>query len=563
VLLVQNMSFGLHSEVGAEMFNESQAELPTDDARIPHPRDGKPEVEDLLRRPKVHRNLLPGALVEHAIRRGEGHLASNGALVSDTGKRTGRSPKDKFTVKDSLTASSVHWGAVNLPFSPEKFDALYRRVLDYLKQQELYVQDLFAGADQRYRLRIRMINELAWHNLFVRQLFVRPSGEELQSHRPEFTVIAAPRFLADPARDGTNSEAFILVNFSRGMVLIGGTHYAGEMKKSIFGVMNFILPRRDVFPMHCSANVGADGVTALFFGLSGTGKTTLSADPSRRLIGDDEHGWSDAGIFNLEGGCYAKCIRLSQEHEPQIWNALRFGSVLENVVLDPESHQPDYNDDSLTENTRAAYPVDFIENAVIPGIGGHPRNIVFLTADAFGVLPPIARLSPEQAMYHFLSGYTAKVAGTEAGVGSEPQATFSTCFGSPFLPLPPQVYAEMLGRRLAEHKSQCWLVNTGWYGGPFGVGERMHLPYTRAMVHAALDGRLAGVEFENELAFGLSIPQSCPDVPSKLLNPRNSWKDKAAYDQQGLELSERFAKNFEKFDVPGAVREAGPAPVAR
>jgi phosphoenolpyruvate carboxykinase (ATP) len=522
-----------------------------------------PELNQILSGPKAHRNLQAATLVEHALRRGEAELASNGALVAETGKRTGRSPKDKFTVKDRRTADKVLWGDVNQPFEQAKFEALYARVVDYLKNKELFVQDLFAGADPRYRLHVRIVNELAWHNLFVRQLFVRPSAQELAAHRPEFTVIAVPNFLAEPQRDGTKSEVFIIVDFSRGLILIGGTHYAGEMKKSIFSVMNFLLPERNVFPMHCSANVGSDGVSALFFGLSGTGKTTLSADPSRGLIGDDEHGWSESGIFNFEGGCYAKCIRLSQENEPQIWNALRFGSVLENVVLQPESRVPDYDDDSITENTRAAYPVDFIDNAVIPGIGGHPKNVVFLTADAFGVLPPISRLTPEQAMYHFLSGYTAKVAGTEAGVGKEPQATFSTCFGAPFLPLRPKVYAEMLGARLKEHNAQCWLVNTGWTGGQFGVGKRMSLPYTRAMVRAAVDGRLKNVQFETEPAFGLSIPKSAPDVPSELLNPRNAWKDHAAYDRMASELAERFAKNFERFEVPDAIRAAGPAPVLK
>ena len=515
------------------------------------------QLNQLVAGAKVHRNLAAGPLVEHAIRRGEGRLAANGPLVSETGKRTGRSPKDKFIVKDSLTAGQVDWGAVNQPFEPAKFDALFERVLEHAKKQELFVQDLYAGADPKYRLPIRVINTFAWHNLFVRQLFVRPSQEELQTHSPEFIVFAVPEFLADPGRDGAKSEAFILGDFTRRVILIGGTQYAGEMKKSIFGVMNFLLPGRNVFPMHCSANIGADGVTALFFGLSGTGKTTLSADPERRLIGDDEHGWSPTGVFNFEGGCYAKCIRLSRKHEPQIWNALRFGSVLENVVLDPETHQPDYNDESLTENTRAAYPVDFIENAVIPGVGGHPKNVVFLTADAFGVLPPISRLSGDQAMFHFLSGYTAKVAGTEAGVGKDPEATFSTCFGSPFLPLPPKVYAEMLGRRLTEHKAQCWLVNTGWFGGQFGVGKRMSLPYTRAMVHAAVDGRLEKAEFEAESAFGLSIPKSCPDVPAELLNPRNAWADKSAYDRTAADLLDRFAKNFQKFEAPESVREAG------
>jgi phosphoenolpyruvate carboxykinase (ATP) len=483
--------------------------------------------------------------------------------VAETGKRTGRSPKDKFTVKDARTAERVLWGDVNQPFGPEKFDALYRRALTYLKDKELFVQDLFAGADPKYRLPVRIVNELAWHNLFVRQLFVRPSQQELSSHRPEFTVIAIPNLLGEPQRDATKSEVFILTDFNRGLILIGGTQYAGEMKKSIFGVMNFLLPERNVFPMHCSANVGSDGVSALFFGLSGTGKTTLSADPGRRLIGDDEHGWSASGIFNFEGGCYAKCIRLSQENEPQIWNALRFGSVLENVVLDAVTGVPNYDDDSITENTRAAYPVDFIDNAVIPGVGGHPKNVVFLTADAFGVLPPISRLTPEQAMYHFLSGYTAKVAGTEAGVGKEPQATFSTCFGAPFLPLRPKVYAEMLGARLKEHDAQCWLVNTGWTGGQFGVGKRMSLPHTRAMVRAAVDGRLKSAQFETEPAFGLSIPKSAPDVPAELLNPRNAWKDKAAYDRMAADLAERFAKNFERFEVPEAVRAAGPAPMLK
>jgi len=515
------------------------------------------QLNHLVAGGRAHRNLPAGALVEHAIRRSEGRLAANGALVAETGKRTGRSPKDKFTVQDSLTTGQVDWGAVNQPFEPAKFDALFERVLEHAGRQELFLQDLYAGADPKYRLPIRVINTLAWHNLFVRQLFVRPSREERQSHAHEFTILAVPEFLADPGRDGTNSEAFILADFTRRIILIGGTLYAGEMKKSIFGVMNFLLPGRHVFPMHCSANIGADGVTALFFGLSGTGKTTLSADPARRLIGDDEHGWSPTGIFNFEGGCYAKCIRLSKENEPQIWNALRFGSVLENVVLDPETHEPDYNDERLTENTRAAYPVDFIDNAVIPGVGGHPKNVLFLTADAFGVLPPISRLTPDQAMFHFLSGYTAKVAGTEAGVGKDPEATFSTCFGAPFLPLAPKVYAEMLGKRLKEHKAQCWLVNTGWFGGQFGVGKRMSLCHTRHMVHAAVDGRLEKAEFETEPAFGLSIPKSCPDVPAELLNPRNAWAEKSAYDGKAAELLDRFAKNFKKFDAPESVREAG------
>ncbi len=521
-----------------------------------------PDLTEVLGQDRVYRNLHPAQLVEAALRRDEAQLAARGSLVAETGKRTGRSPKDKFAVKDSLTENTIDWGKVNLPFSPQKFDALYDRVVEYLKGKEIFVQDLFCGADPEYRLPIQIINEYAWHNLFVRQLFIRPNEEERKTHHPEFTILSAPGFLADPKRDGTNSEVFVIVNFTRQLVLIGGTQYAGEMKKSIFGIMNFLLPQRDVFPMHCAANVGKDGVTALFFGLSGTGKTTLSADPKRGLIGDDEHGWSANGVFNFEGGCYAKCIRLSKENEPQIWNALGFGSVLENVVLDPATRIPDYDNDCKTENTRAAYPVEHIDNAVIPGLGGHPKNLVFLTADAFGVLPPVSKLTPEQAMFHFMSGYTAKVAGTEAGV-TEPQATFSTCFGAPFMPLAPKVYAEMLGQRLREHNAQCWLVNTGWHGGGYGVGKRMSLPYTRAMVNALVEGALADVEFETETAFGLSIPKSVPGVPSELLNPRNSWKDKAAYDRQAAELSDRFAKNFQQFDAPEEVKRAGPHRVMR
>ncbi len=514
-------------------------------------------LETLLKSEKVHRNLHSGLLVEHSVRRGESLLADNGALVAYTGKYTGRTPKDKFTVKDQVTTELVNWGDVNLAFDPEKFDALFERVVASLRGKELFVQDLFAGADSKYRLPVRVINEYAWHNLFVRALFVRPTTEELKTHRPEFTIVSAPEFQADPKCDGTRSEAFIIVSFTRRVILIGGTKYAGEMKKSIFGIMNFLMPQNDVFPMHCSANVGKNGETALFFGLSGTGKTTLSADPERLLIGDDEHGWSQTGIFNFEGGCYAKCIRLSKENEPQIWNAIRFGSVLENVTLDPDTHVPDYDDDSRTENTRCAYPVDYIEGAVIPGVGGHPKNIIFLTADAFGVLPPISKLNTDQAMYHFLSGYTAKVAGTEAGV-KEPQPNFSTLFGAPFFPLRPKVYAEMLGRRMKEHGTQCWLVNTGWFGGPYGVGSRMKLRYTRAMVNAAIEGKLNDVEFEADPAFGLTVPKSVPGVPDEFLRARDAWSDKAAYDKAAADLSARFAKNFERFDVPANVKAAGP-----
>ncbi|MGA8161195.1 MAG: phosphoenolpyruvate carboxykinase (ATP) [Acidobacteriaceae bacterium] len=506
----------------------------------------------------AHRNLSTPQLVETAIARGEGRLAANGALVAMTGARTGRSPRDKFTVEDDQTRQRIHWGKVNQPFPQERFDALLERVLRHMAERDLYVMDLAAGADPTYRLPIQVICEYAWHALFVKQLFIRPTPEELAHHVPEFTVIAAPEFEGVPERDGVRSATFILADFTKKIVLIGGTKYAGEMKKSIFGVMNYLLPERNVFPMHCSANIGAGGDTALFFGLSGTGKTTLSADPERRLIGDDEHGWSPDGVFNFEGGCYAKCVDLTIEKEPQIYNAIRFGSVLENVVLNPKTGEPDYSDIRFTENTRAAYPIDFIANAVIPGVGGHPKNVLFLAADAFGVLPPIARLTPDQAMYHFLSGYTAKLAGTEAGLGSEPVPEFSTCFGSPFLPLAPRVYAEMLGRRLREHKAECWLVNTGWTGGAFGVGKRMSLPHTRTIVHAALDGRLAQADFTIEPAFGLSIPARCPGVPSELLNPRNAWADKAAYDTQARLLASKFVENFKKFDVPDAVRQAGP-----
>ena len=515
-------------------------------------------LESLLKTNKVYRNLRSGPLIEHSVRRGEGHLADNGALAAYTGKYAGRAPKDKFTVKDPITADKINWGDINLPFDAAKFDALFDRVVEYLRGRELYVQDLYAGADPKYRLPVRVINQLAWQNLFVRALFVRPAPEELANHNPEFTIVCAPEFQADPQRDGTRTEAFVIVSFTRKTIIIGGTKYAGEMKKSIFGIMNFLLPGRNVFPMHCSANAGTAGDTALFFGLSGTGKTTLSADPERFLIGDDEHGWSPTGIFNFEGGCYAKCIGLTKENEPQIWNAIRFGSVLENVVLDEVTHVPDYDDVSLTENTRCAYPINYIDGAVIPGIGTHPRNVIFLTADAFGVLPPISKLNPDQAMYHVLSGYTAKVAGTELGL-KEPQPNFSTCFGAPFMPLPPRVYAEMLGRRLQEHNAQCWLVNTGWFGGPAGVSGRMKLQYTRAMVGAAIAGTLKDVQFQVEPSFGLTVPKSCPGVPSEFLDARGAWKDKAAYDKSAADLATRFARNFEKFpDAPENIRNAGP-----
>ncbi|MEX2303063.1 MAG: phosphoenolpyruvate carboxykinase (ATP) [Bryobacterales bacterium] len=507
----------------------------------------------------VHWNLGQARLLEESLQRGEGRLAENGSLIVRTGQYTGRSPKDRYIVSDEISEKAVDWGEVNRPMSPGNFERLFQKIRVYLQGRDVFVQDCLAGADVNYTLPIRAITELAWHNLFARQLLVRPSGPDAGDRSPECTIIYAPGLQADPATDGTRSEAFVVLSFSRKMVLIGGTRYAGELKKSVFSLMNFLLPSQNVLPMHCSANVGAGGGTALFFGLSGTGKTTLSADPERGLIGDDEHGWSGAGIFNFEGGCYAKCIRLSKKNEPQIWDAIRFGTVLENVAFDANTREIDYDDGSLTENTRAAYPVEFIDNAVIPGVGGHPANIVFLTADAFGVLPPISKLTPEQAMYHFLSGYTSKVAGTERGLGSEPAATFSACFGSPFLPRSPAVYAEMLGERMRRHKTQCWLVNTGWVGGRFGVGKRMDLPHTRAMLTAALDGKLNGVEFTPHAVFGVAMPKSCPGVPPEVLDPRGLWKSPDDYDQAAQALADRFERNFEKFtDASDAVKAAGP-----
>ena len=508
----------------------------------------------------VHWNLSTPRLVEQALRRNEGHLAANGALVVRTGQYTGRSPGDRFIVKDDITRDSVDWGDVNRAMSVEHFDGLHQKVRAYLQGQDVFVQDCYAGADSAYSLPIRAVTELAWHNLFARQLFVRADADAAAEHRPEFTIIYAPGLHADPSSDGTRSEAFVVLNFTKKLVLIGGTRYAGEMKKSVFSLLNYLLPERNVLPMHCSANVGEGGDVALFFGLSGTGKTTLSADPERRLIGDDEHGWSDTGVFNFEGGCYAKCIRLTYEKEPQIWNALRFGSVLENAVFDAETRAIDYDDDSITENTRAAYPVDYIDNAVIPGVGGMPSNVIFLTADAFGVLPPISKLTPEQAMYHFLSGYTAKVAGTERGLGNEPSATFSACFGSPFLPRNPSSYAEMLGERLRQNTVGCWLVNTGWVGGAYGVGKRMDLPHTRAMLTAALSGALKDVAFAPHPIFGVHVPASCPGVPAEVLDARAMWTDGAAYDEAARALAERFQRNFEKFsNVSGEIRQAAPA----
>lgn len=504
------------------------------------------------------RNLAVAKLVESALCNGEGHLTSTGALQVTTGKYTGRSPKDKFIVREMGTADHVAWGEVNQAITPEQFDSLYNKTINYMKNRKLFVFDGYAGADLAYRLPVRFINEYAWQNLFVQQLFIRPTTNELLTHEPEFTVIAMPGMKADSAVDGTNSETFIAISFERKTVLIGGTHYAGEIKKSIFSVLNYLLPFRGVMPMHCSANVGEDGDTALFFGLSGTGKTTLSADSDRGLIGDDEHGWSDAGVFNFEGGCYAKCIGLSQEKEPQIWNAIRFGSVLENVWIDTVTGEADYDNNTLTENTRAAYPIDYIHNSIIPGTAGHPNVIIFLTADAFGVLPPVSKLTKEQAMYHFLSGYTSKMVGTERGV-VEPEATFSACFGAPFLPLRPDVYAEMLGDKITKYGVKVYLVNTGWSGGPYGVGERMNLSYTRTMVKAIMNGSIEQASFTPHPVFGMLIPDVVPFVPYELLDPRRMWADKSAYDCKAKQLAEIFARNFEKFSgVADAIKLAGP-----
>jgi phosphoenolpyruvate carboxykinase (ATP) len=507
----------------------------------------------------AHWNLGAAQLMEQAIQRREGHLADDGALVVRTGQFTGRSPKDKFIVRDETTDAHVQWGAVNQPMTEAHFDRLYRKMQSFWQGHDIFVKDCFVGADPAYTLPLRVISQYAWHALFAHQLFIRPAADATE-HKPEFTILFAPDFQANPAEDGTNSETCIVINFKKRVVLICGTQYAGEMKKSAFTIMNYLLPDRGVFPMHCSANIGPAGDAALFFGLSGTGKTTLSADPTRQLIGDDEHGWSDNGVFNFEGGCYAKCIRLSKEQEPQIWNAIRFGTVLENVAMDAMTRKLDFNSDEITENTRAAYPLDYIENALIPSVGGHPQNVIFLTADAFGVLPPISRLTPEQAMYHFLSGYTAKVAGTERGLGKEPQPIFSACFGAPFLPRPASAYASLLGERLRRYGSSCWLVNTGWAGGPFGVGERMKLRYTRAMLNAALSGDLNGVPTTPHPIFKVAVPASCPGVPSQFLDARGMWPDKAAYDKAARDLSQRFNKNFEKFtSVNREIAEAAPA----
>jgi phosphoenolpyruvate carboxykinase (ATP) len=507
----------------------------------------------------VHWNLSVPMLYEHAIRRREGLIGAGGSFVANTGIHTGRSVRDKYIVEEASSKADIAWGDINRPVSEAVFERMHERMLGYFQGRETFVQDVFCGADPAYRLPVRFISESAWHTLFARNMFIRPALADLAAFRPGFTILHAPEMKASPERDGVNSETFIFVNFAQKLALIGGTSYAGEVKKSVFGLLNFLLPPKNVLPMHCSANVGPRGDTAIFFGLSGTGKTTLSADGSRTLIGDDEHGWSPNGVFNFEGGCYAKVIRLSPTAEPEIYATIRrFGTVLENVVLDPRERVPDVDDASLTENTRASYPLDFIPNASPTGMAGHPDTVIMLTADAFGVLPPIARLTPEQAMYHFLSGYTARVAGTEKGLGNAPQATFSTCFGAPFMPRHPTVYAKMLGERISRHKAQCWLVNTGWSGGAYGVGQRMAIAHTRALVRAALDGGLGKAPVRREAHFGLYVPESCAEVPAEVLDARSTWLDKADYDETAREVARRFEGNFKQFEphVGDAVNQA-------
>ena len=508
-------------------------------------------------------NMTPAELVEEAIVRGEGRLVDSGALAADTGEFTGRSPKDRFIVKDAITENAVWWGDVNIPFDSQKFDLLYHRVCAYLAGKEIFVRDAYACADPKFRTNIRVVTEQAYHNIFANNLFLRPTKEEVLNFSPEWTIVNAPGFKADPAIDGTRQHNFAILNFTKKIILIGGTGYTGEIKKGIFGVLNFVLPHdKNVLSMHCSANIGKDGDTAIFFGLSGTGKTTLSADPNRGLIGDDEHGWATDTVFNLEGGCYAKCVDLTKEKEPEIWEAIKFGALLENIVCYEETSTVDFSNISKTENTRVAYPINHIANAVEPSIASNPKNIFFLTCDAYGVLPPISKLDAGQAMYHFISGYTAKVAGTEAGV-TEPQTTFSACFGKVFLPLHPAKYAEMLGKKMKENQVNVWLVNTGWTGGAYGTGSRMKLSYTRAMITAALNGALAGVEFEQHPVFGLQMPTTCPNVPSEILNPRNTWSNAADYDQKANELAQKFIKNFEQYAEGVSPEILAAAPVAK
>ena len=506
----------------------------------------------------AYRNLAPAQLVEAALRRGEGTLSETGALVVKTGKYTGRSPDDKFIVDTPAVHDEIAWGKINVPIEKAKFDAIKAKILAYLQNKEIFVFDGFAGADPKYTKRFRIINELASQNLFIHQLLIRPTDEQLDDYVPDYTIYAAPGFKCIPEIDGVHSEAAIIIDYEAHEVLICGTGYAGEIKKSVFSVMNYVLPKEGILSMHCSANIGDDGNSAVFFGLSGTGKTTLSADPNRKLIGDDEHGWSADGVFNIEGGCYAKCIALDPEHEPEIYGAIKFGALMENVIVD-ETGKPDYFDGSLTENTRVGYPINYIPNAAIPGVGGQPKTVIFLTADAFGVIPPISKLDNDSAMYHFVSGYTSKLAGTERGI-TEPVTTFSTLFGAPFFPLNASVYAQMLGEKLKETGANVFLVNTGWCGGAAGTVPRMKLKYTRAMVTAALAGELDNVEYELDPIFNLNIPKSCPNVPAEILNPRNVWTDMDKYEASAKALAKKFQENFAKKypDMPANITNAGP-----
>lgn len=506
---------------------------------------------------KAYRNLSVEELVETSVSRGEGTINSTGSLSVNTGKYTGRSPDDRFIVYDKTTHNTVDWGKINHQFPDDRFESIFRKMKDFVHDKEIFVFDGFVGAASETRLPIRVINDRAWQSLFARQLFITPSKAELEKHEPKFTVMCINDFESIPDVDGTNSNVFILINLTKKIVLIGGTQYAGEMKKSMFSVMNFLLPERGIFPMHCSANIGKNGDTALFFGLSGTGKTTLSADPNRLLIGDDEHGWSNSGIFNFEGGCYAKCINLNSEAEPEIWNAIKPGAVLENVVLC--DGKPDYANNSITENTRVAYPLDYIPGSVIPSIGGHPKVMVFLTADALGVLPPISRLTKEGAMYHFMSGYTSKLAGTERGI-KEPKSVFSECFGAPFMPRPAFEYARLLGEKINQHNTIVYLVNTGWSGGPYGVGKRIRIQYSRAMVTAALTGALDNVKYVHDDLFNLDIPTEVPGVPSDILEPQNMWVDNDSYYLSARKLAQMFVENFKKFhNVEPEIVNAGPS----
>ena len=495
-----------------------------------------------------------------AVERNEGVINSTGSLSVNTGKYTGRSPDDRFIVYDDKTRDTIDWGKINHQFPSDKFEKLFEKMKNFVENKELFIFDGFVGSDPENRLPIRVINDRVWQNLFGRNLFIRPTNEELENHEPEFTILCINDFEAVPKIDGTRTNVFILVDLTRKIVLIGGTQYAGEMKKSMFSVMNYLLPERGIFPMHCSANIGEKGDTTLFFGLSGTGKTSLSADPNRKLIGDDEHGWSDNGIFNFEGGCYAKCINLSQEAEPEIWSAIKPGSVLENVVLN--DNVPDYNDNTLTENTRVAYPLDYIPGAVFPSIGGNPKVIVFLTADALGVLPPVSKLTKEGAMYHFMSGYTSKIAGTERGI-KEPKSVFSECFGAPFMPRPASVYAKLLGEKINQHNTEVYLVNTGWSGGPYGIGKRIKIQYSRAMITAALSGALDTVKYNHDNLFNLSVPSEVDGVPSEILDPKNTWDDKDSYALSAKKLAQMFVENFKKFEnVSSEIIDAGPKPTA-